>query len=418
MHVILVNRYFYPDHAPTGVLLSDVAFALSRAGVKVTVITSRLRYDGGDLMTPGLETINGVDVFRVWTSQSSRRGLFDRALGYSSFYLTASWHLWRLARDADIVVAATDPPLLSVLAATIAKLRGTKTITWLQDIFPEIAEALDVGGGFGRFMFRAVRPLRNWSLHRARTNVVVGDAMAAHLLEEGIEPSKVCTIPNWTDGEHIKPIAPAQNGVRKAFGLEGRFAVLYAGNLGRAHDVDTLLDAITVLQDQALSDPIAAQVMFVFVGGGIQHARLREEIGERGLRNVQIHPYQPTERLPETLGAADLHIVSLNPKLEGLVVPSKFYGIAAAGRPTLFVGAQDGEIANLLQKNACGLSVLPGDAPGLAARVLELARDPQGCARMGQRARSAFEAHWSKKRALNRWVRLLEDSVRSPSHRP
>jgi hypothetical protein len=150
MRVIFINRFFYPDHAPTGLLLSDVAFALSQAGAHVAVITSRLRYDQSDALPAAHETMEGVDVHRVWSSQASRLGLLGRSLDYGSFYLAGGWRLWRLARQADVIVAKTDPPLLSVIAAGIAKLRGLRAINWLQDVFPELVEALNVGGSPGR----------------------------------------------------------------------------------------------------------------------------------------------------------------------------------------------------------------------------------------------------------------------------
>src|SRR3970040_2440736 len=110
MRVVFLNRYFHPDHSPTSVLLSDLAFALSQRGIQVTVITSRLRYEGGDRLLPQHETIRGVDVRRIWSSKRRRSGLMGRSLDYGSFYLAAAWHLWRLTRPNDIVVSKTDPP--------------------------------------------------------------------------------------------------------------------------------------------------------------------------------------------------------------------------------------------------------------------------------------------------------------------
>ena len=136
--------------------------------------------------------------------------------------------------------------------------------------------------------------------------------------------------------------------------------------------------------------------------------KLEREVLKRGLTNVRLHPYQPRERLAETLGSADVHLVSLNPKLEGLIVPSKFYGIAAAGRPTLFIGAANGEIARLIEEFECGFTINPGDGKGLADRILQLAQDPQLCAALGARARTAFEKHWDKSRAVEKWDEVLK----------
>ena len=126
-HIIFLNRYFYPDHAATSEMLSDLAFALSCRAFNITVITSRLRYDETESLLPSRESIRGVDVWRVWTSRHGRNRLLGRSLDYASFYLAAGWRLWRLACPSNIVVAKTDPPLLSVVAACIARLRGART---------------------------------------------------------------------------------------------------------------------------------------------------------------------------------------------------------------------------------------------------------------------------------------------------
>ena len=185
--------------------------------------------------------------------------------------------------------------------------------------------------------------------------------------------------------------------------------VCYAGNLGRAHDIETVLSAMTLLQDRAVMSPTdpAAKVMFLFVGGGAKRAKLEREAMRRALTNFRMRPYQPKERLAETLGVGDVHLVSLDPRLEGLIVPSKFYGIAAAGRPTIFVGSPLGEIARTIAHYHCGYTVSPGDGGALVDRILELASNSDLCSEMGARAREAFETHWDKKQALARWEEVI-----------
>ena len=412
MRLIFINRYFYPDHSPTSVLVSDLAFALSQRDVSVTVITSRLRYEGGGPLLPRHDTIQGVDVHRVWTSKRGRSRLLGRSLDYMSFYLTAGWWLWRLARSNDIVVAKTDPPLLSVIAAPIAWLKGARLVNWLQDMFPEVAEALNVGGNLGHTIFRLLRPLRNWSFRLAETNVVVGEAMAARLRSEGIAPERICVIPNWSDGALIVPIAATQNKLRKSWAPKDHFVVGYAGNLGRVHDVDTIIEAMKRAAGLP-ADDVARRITFLFVGGGVGRAGLERQVLQRRLPNVRLYPYQPQEVLAETLNAADLHLVSLNPALEGLIVPSKFYGIAAAGRPMVFIGAADGEIARLIEEIGCGFTVAPGDGQALLDRIRQMARDPELCESMGARARAAFVKRWDKEQAVAQWAVLLREQPRS-----
>jgi glycosyltransferase involved in cell wall biosynthesis len=327
-----------------------------------------------------------------------------------SFFFVAAWRLWRVARANDVVVAKTDPPLLSVMAAPIVWLRGARLVNWLQDIFPEVAEALQVGGRLGKIGFRLIRPLRNWSLASARLNVVVSEGMANQLHRQGVAPEKIRIIPNWSGGAPVKPISAEGNELRKAWGLNGQFVVGYAGNLGRPHDLGTIIEAATLLQEMALgseTNEIAQRIVFVFIGGGIHHATLEREVMQRKLTNVRIYPYQPRERLAETLSVADLHLISLNPKLEGLIVPSKFYGIAAAGRPSLFIGAANGEIAQLLSETGCGFTVAPCDGNDLMKRILQLASDSELCADMGARARAAYEQRWETDRRINEWRQVL-----------
>jgi colanic acid biosynthesis glycosyl transferase WcaI len=409
--VIFLNRFFYPDHSPTSELLSELAFALAERDLAVNVITSRLNYDNPAAALPPRERIDDVEVWRVWTSKRGRQQLVGRALDYLTFYLAAGWRLWRLAGAGDIVVAKTDPPLLSIVVAPIAWLRRARLVNWLQDIFPEVAEALNIGGRVGRVGFRVLRPLRNWSLRMAAANVVVGTGMAARLEAQGVDSANITTIQNWADGTLIAPVPAADNPLRKEWVPHSRFVVGYAGNLGRAHDVDTIVEAMTLLQQSinaAAARDASPDIMFVFVGGGAQRARLEREVLKRRLANIRMRPYQPRERVAETLGLADLHLVSLRPSLEGLIVPSKFYGIAAAGRPMLFLGAADGEIGRLVEATRCGFSVAPGDGRGLMLRIQQLADDPELCASMGARARAAFEQHWDKGHAMAKWAKVLE----------
>ena len=236
--------------------------------------------------------------------------------------------------------------------------------------------------------------------------------MATRLQKLGLAPDTNQVINNWADGSIVAPLPLEENDLRKEWVPGDRFVVCYAGNLGRVHDVDTMLAAMTLLQERAKNSPsdLAAKIMFVFIGGGAKRALLEREALKRGLTNFRMRPYQPKERLGETLGVGDVHLVSLDPALEGLIVPSKFYGIAAAGRPTIFIGAKHGEIARLLEANGCGFTVPSGDGEALADRILELAGDRNLCATLGARGRFAFEREWDKEQALAKWEDLLRSA--------
>jgi colanic acid biosynthesis glycosyl transferase WcaI len=381
MQIVFLNRFFYPDHSATSQMLTDLAFYLAGTGHKVAVITSRQRYDDPAADLPARETVRGVEVHRVRTPRFGRGHLAGRLLDYLGFYAAASVRLRLLAGPGDIVVAKTDPPLISIPAAWVARRRRAILVNWLQDLFPEVATALGVrglGGAAGRLLQHA----RNWSLRQAVLNVAIGELMRERLLAQGVPAERVTVIPNWADGQAITPVRHDDNPLRARWGLEGKFVVGYSGNLGRAHEFETILGAAERLKD----DP---RIVFLFIGGGAQAESVHSAAATRGLTNVMFQPYQPREMLRYSLGAADVHLVVLRPELEGLIVPSKTYGCLAAGRPILYIGDRNGEIGRLVDRERLGSCCPLGDGDALADAISELAST--GAAGAGIAARAAFE---------------------------
>jgi colanic acid biosynthesis glycosyl transferase WcaI len=230
MKIIFLNRFFYHDESATSQLLSDLAFHVASPTQEVHVVTSRQRYDNASSALPIDEHIQGVRVSRTWTTTFGRRAPIGRAFDYLTFYASAFAQLVLLVREGDIVIAKTDPPMLSVVAAMATRLRGGKLVNWLQDLFPEVAAAADIRwtkGGVGRMLTR----LRDWSLRCAQQNVVVGEKMREVLIARRIEEEKIIVIPNWANGDAIRPVAQAENPLRRKWGLEGKFVIGYSGRL-------------------------------------------------------------------------------------------------------------------------------------------------------------------------------------------
>jgi glycosyltransferase involved in cell wall biosynthesis len=413
MRLIFVNRFFHPDHSATSQLLSDLAFALAGRGHEVTVITSRLRYDDPSVLLPARGVVHGVKVERVRTTRFGRANMVGRAIDYASFYASAALALLGAARRGSIIIAKTDPPMLSVLAAPVTRLRGAVLVNWHQDVFPEVLQALGLmRGGASRRFLAMLRWLRNRSLQRAAANIVLGPAMARHLAGEGAPPASIRIMPNWADGALIRPVAPADNALRRLWGYDDHVVVGYSGNLGRAHAFDTLLEAIALIgamaaQPHSDDAALARRIRWLFIGGGAGMEAMREAAMARGLGTVRFEDYQPRERLAESLSLPDLHLISLRPDMEGLIVPSKYYGIAAAGRPALMIGAADGDIGSLLLETQTGRVIAEGDAQGLADAVLAFARDPGMARQQGMAARVLFEARFALPHAVERWCELL-----------
>lgn len=361
----------------------------------MVVITSRQCIDNPNANLPEKESVNAVAVNRVWTTASGRTSMAGRALDYLTFYLFAGWRLFRECRPGNVVIAKTDPPLLSVPCAWITAMRGGHLVNWLHDLFPEVAQRLGVKGTSG-WAAAVLQALRNASLKSARINVVLGERMARVLSSEGIDRRKIRIIHNWCDGELVHPVPRNKNTLRKAWNLDKHFVVMYSGNLGRAHDFDTIIAAARILRPRT-------DIVFLIIGDGVRRPWLEQETTRRGLRNVLFKPYQPRELLAQSLSAAEAHLISLRPQLEGFIVPSKFYAVAAAGRPTLYIGARDGEIPRILAENKCGATIAEGDAQGLANQIVALAINSRTRAEKGKAARRVFEASFNKPIALAAW---------------
>jgi glycosyltransferase involved in cell wall biosynthesis len=400
MRVVFLNRFYFPDHSATSQMLTGLATDLARRGADVHVIASRQRYDDARADLAGTEMIDGVHVRRVSTTRFGRAGLAGRSIDYASSY-AAMWRAaLQVATPGTIVVAKTDPPMLSILAARAARRRRAHLVNWLQDLYPEVAAAAGMRFAQGR-AGQILTSLRDASLRAASANVVVGERMAANVRARGVAGDRVHTIPNWADDTAIRPLPIADNPLRHELGLADRFVVGYSGNLGRAHEFDTLLGAAERLRDDR-------RVVFLTIGGGALFDRLAREAHARGLAELfRFLPYQSQERLAPALAAADVHWLSLLPAFEGLIVPSKFYGIAAAGRAIIAIAEPEGDIGTLVRQHACGIAVAPGDSSSLAAELRGLMADRSRVETLGRNARAMLDQHFSRQKSLQRWHDLL-----------
>jgi glycosyltransferase involved in cell wall biosynthesis len=399
--LIFINRFFAPDHSATSQILSDLAFDLAGTGREVHCVTSRQIYDAPKAALPEREILNGVDVHRVASTGFGRDALVGRSLDYVSFYRSVRRCLNDIVRPGDIVVAKTDPPLMSIVAKPVARRNGALLVNWLQDIYPETAVELRVPFMRGP-VAASLAALRNATLREAAATVVVGDLMGRKVEILGAPAARVHVIPNWGNDEDIRLVASADNPLRREWNLADKFVLGYSGNLGRAHEFATLLAAAERLRHEP-------RVAFLMIGGGKRFAELMAVVQARGLAGAfRFLPYQPRALLPYSLGAADAHWVSLDPRLEGLMVPSKFYGIAAAGKPIVVIGDPNGELGRLVQRHACGFAVAPDDSAALTAIVQRLSQSPQTVSEMGNRARQMLDAHFTRRHALARWRSLLD----------
>ncbi len=402
--IIFVNRFFYPDQSATSQLLTDLATKLDfDANVNIVVITSRRVMADPRIRLDKNEVFGGVQINRVYTTSFGKKRLLGRMLDFLFFYVTAFFKLLVIAGKDDVVVVKTDPPFLSVISMFAVKLKRAKQINWLQDIYPEVASRLGIkifDGVFGRVMVG----IRNYSLRKSWGNVVLGEVMASHVESMGVDKDKIHIIHNWSDGNIIKPIEKKSNYLIKEWALEDKFVVCYSGNMGRAHEFDTILKAIENLSSYK-------EIVFLFIGDGAKRQWLEDQARQKKLENVFFKPYQDFSKLSYSLSVGDIHLISLIPELEGLIVPSKLYGVMAAGRPSFFVGAKNAEIKKILEENNCGRSFLVGEPDNLVSEILAVKEDKSSLRQMSESARSEYMRKYDKPVALKHWQVLLNNAV-------
>src|ERR1700736_2902855 len=285
--IVFVNRYYDPDQSATSQMLTDLAQGLAASGFDVHVVSSRQLYDDPGTRLVSEEMLVGVRVHRAATTRFGRNRLLGRAMDYASFYLTGAAMLLMLLRRGDVLVAKTDPPLLSMLAAPIAKAKHAVLINWQQDVFPEVASQLGANP-LPSWLDKCLRRLRDSSLRAAKMNVLIGGRMREYLAARGIPVSKLCVIENWADDRAIQPKPTAASALRTRLGLIDRFVVCYSGNLGRAHEFETLLGAADALKGETT-------FMFLVIGSGAKMEALKRGVAARALDNFCFLPYQPRD---------------------------------------------------------------------------------------------------------------------------
>jgi len=398
MRILLLNQFYPPDVAATGQLLADLAEGLSARGHEVHVVCSRRAYGGGTVRQPAERPAGGVRVHRVSASGFGRASLAGRLADYLSFYVMGAWRAIALGR-MDACVCLTTPPFIG-LVGVLLKLRSTRLVLWTMDLYPQIAVACGYlkpdGLATGLLAWLSRR------IHRAAARVIaLGEVMAQKLQQAGADAGKIATVHNWVPGEAIRPIQPSRSEARRKWNKDGRVTLMYSGNLGVGHELDTALHAVARLGTRV-------NLRVLFVGEGKMRSGLTELAKSLGLDCVSFHPPQPLSALSDSLAAGDIHLVSQRAGTEGLIVPSKLYGVMAAARPILFIGPDQCEVARIIGQSGSGIVVGCGDCDGAAEALAKLAADADLRQQMGTRGREYYLAHFGLRRSVAAIADIIE----------
>lgn len=404
--VLLVNQYFWPDRAATAQLLSDLAEDLAAAGWQVTALAGRGHYvRGREGRLPARERHGAVDIRRTWATdfgRLSRLGPLGRLCDYASFFLSAAWAVATGPRP-DVAVCLSTPPFVALLGL-VARLRGARFVYKVEDLYPDLAVALGALPARG-LLTKLLSWLSGVLLKTADATVALDKAMAHELERRGAR--QVAVIPNWADGEAIRPDPQAGEAFRRQESLGDGFIVLYSGNLGLAHRFDAVARASVMLSE------MQPEVSCLIVGHGPRLYELKTMTAT--LATVKYLEVQPRERLNALYNAADLHLVTLRDEVSGLLVPSKYAAALAAGKPVLVVGGAGTDLHREIGERGLGWTC-PHDPGRIAEAVAEAAGNRGATRRRGQAARLCFEERHSRALTGGAWSQLLERLSANATH--
>ena len=408
--ILVIEQHFYPEVAATGQLLLDLCEDLVKAGYQVKVVTGNpTEIYPKQMNVKRRENYKGIEIVRLRNTRLSKYNMAGRIINYLTFHSFIFFHLI-FSQRPDLVIVLSTPPFIAIHGVILKVFKNCKVIYNIQDLFPELAVQLNKLKN--ETFISVLKSLSRYIIGKMDRIVVVGEYMEKKIKKKIIKDCKIeqliSIIHNWADGKEIKVIDnnDKSNSFKKEWGLENKFVVLYSGNIGYLHEFDTIIDAADSLQKKGYND-----ILFVFVGEGIKKEYIKNEVNKRDLNNFLFFPYQARENLTYSLGLADVSLVTLEKGFEGMVVPSKIYGILASGRPVIGIVGKDSEITDIIRRAKCGKVVQIGDAQSLENCIMEYYNNPDKKKEEGWRGRKYFDEHFDRTIATEKYISLIEKTI-------
>ncbi|MEM8641746.1 MAG: glycosyltransferase family 4 protein [Cyanobacteria bacterium P01_G01_bin.54] len=403
LKVLVLTQFYPPDYAATGQLIAELSEQLGAWGFKMNIFTGQPGYAFDRDSAPPREIQRDVEVRRSRVSHLWPRRIRGRAINSLLFCFRAALHLLKRGKQYELLVVTSEPPYLPILGYLARRLLGIPYICILYDLYPDVAVALNVLSP-RHPLVRFWEQLNRLVWQQAQSIVVLSSSMRSRVIAKAPRTAeKIRIIPSWANPGLIVPRAKQDNWFAQSQNLVQPFTVQYSGNLGRCHDLETIVLAAELLRE--------TPVQFVFIGKGAQLEGCRDRIRRLGLANCRFLPYQDKSVLPYSLTACDLALVTISPGLEGLVAPSKLYGILAAGRPVAVVCEAHSYLRQVLQQANCGQAFDNGDAIGLANYICYLAEHPRHREQLGQSGRRYLQAHYTLEQVAQQYWQVCWSAV-------
>jgi len=407
MHILIYSYNYHPEPIGIAPLMTELAEGLVKRGHEVRVVTGMPNYPQREIYDEYrgkwyiTEQINGVIIQRSYLRIKSKPNLLDRLLLELSFVFTSLPQAFKGTRP-DVIIL-TVPPLFGTLPVTIfGWLYNCPVVLNVQDILPDAA--VRIGLLKNKWMIRTLAGLEKFAYRSAHTISVIADGFRENLVNKGVSASKIVCIPNWVNVNFICPLPKQNNSWISSHQLDGKFVVLYSGNIALTQGLETVIEAAVCLRH-------IKEIVFVIVGESIALQRLQKYCLLNGADNVLLLPLQPREKLPEMLAASDVGLIVQKRNVISFNMPSKIPLLLASGRPIVGSVPATGTAAKAIKLSGGGIIVEPESPDAMAAAVHDLYTNPTLRANLGNAGRQFAEENYSLEQALNRYEGLLSHIV-------
>jgi glycosyltransferase involved in cell wall biosynthesis len=402
--VLICNQYFPPDFAATGQLLEELAHHLGQQGCNIRVFTSQPGYAFDHPTAPRKEERGSLTIRRTRASRIWPHRIRGKVVSGLLYCLRATLHLLRPANRTDLIVLTTSPPYLLFIGFVAHLLLRIPYICLVYDLYPDVAIKLEVISE-QHWLARLWQRFNLEIWKQSKGLIVLSSSMKEHIAVQVPElQNKIHVIHSWADPDKLKPLAKADNPFAQTHNLVNTFTVLYSGNMGRCHDMDTILETALLLKKHA-------DIQFLFIGNGAQHSHCQKWVETHQLSTCRFLPYQPKETLPYSLAACDLALVSVKPGMEGMIAPSKLYGHLATAKPVAVICPEESYLRDMVDEGGFGRSFLNRGAEPLSQFIQSLKRDPQWASAMGRRGRAYLEQRFTPAIIAQQYMDLFQQCL-------
>ena len=398
--LLIITQFYPPDYAATGQLIQELANHLGENNVQVNIFVGQPGYAFKQKQAPSIEVKENVKIRRSKITQVCSNRIRGKTINGIIFTLRAAWYLFKNARQNDTVLLTTAPPFISIIGYLVNLFFKLDYVCLVYDLYPDAAVELSVISE-NNLITKLWDKINIIVWQKSKKIVVLSETMKQRIIDKHPTiSSKIAVIHNWADADWIKPLNKQQNWFARQHGIDRKFTILYSGNFGRCHDLDTVLGAIKLLKDEP--------VQFVFIGAGAKHEICRQIVTNLNLNHCLFLPYQDRVNLPYSLTACDLALVTIAPGLEGVVAPSKVYGTMAAGKAIAAICEPHSYLRKLITDAQCGAYFNNNCSEDLAKFIMTLVSNPELVVKMGDAGRNYMEKNFTPQIIAQQYCEVLD----------